>query len=869
MYSPVLYAQKDSCVPASSVQIRDALSQTENRQSALKQLHQGWIQEMYESPLEALILCQSLSQNMDGLVAELAAGLLARAVSGVGISVIALGGYGREELYPHSDIDLLILLDGKKGRNAEQLQDSIQSLLYPLWDIGLSVGHSIQTIKSSIKLAKSDQTFATALLESRLICGDNQLHIALQQERRELFSPKFTTDFIQAKYKEQAHRHHRLRGMLEPDVKDGIAGLRDLHMIRWCSQALCGAPDPVQAGLFNHATFSRFQRAYRGLATIRLQLHCQPDGDDDRLFVHHQMPIAEKLQFRQRQHLRPIERLMKWIFLTQSDVMVLSEIAQKRLSFLKILPEKTFLEPPEDFKTPEKVLKFLLFARQQSLPLCAETLEKLWAAKKLFIGYRPDNPKAASARLLLRRLLCTLSDPEDFMTYAALINRLGILGAMLPDFQHIRGLTQLDGYHTWSVDCHTLNVMRNLHAQALGDEDTRADPRPAPADSVVVFAALAHDIAKGRGGGHAEKGAIVAEKIAPKFGFNAEETAQISWLVREHLLLSDLALHRDILDSGTMDALLDATPDAEHLRKLYALTIADIQGVSSNSWTAWKASVISRLYRHAQERLQPTPKPKADKNKENDKNSLEIQTLRSELPEMSNALFESHSRFCTKDYLLSTTLALQVEHAQMLTGLSLPKPDSPHIRLLPDPENAIVRLILYAQDYSGIIGHIVGALTEAGYSIVTLKTFPYGEQCALTTVWFHHQGKAFFEEARLQRLQERLSDTIKQRYVNLQNQVLTNKKPNHIATKVTFDNVVSRRSTVIEVRTHNRRGLLFDLTMALGENKLKIHAAKVDTFGKRALDVFYVRDRFGLKIEKQKHLDKIHASIITRISNTD
>ncbi len=853
MYSPVQYTGKDSCLPVEPVELMP--------QDSLKKLHQSWIEEMRQSPLEALVLCQRLSQHFDALITALATELLAQAPAGM--SVIALGGYGREELYPYSDIDLLILLDGQKGCNPEAIKASIQPLLYPLWDLGLSVGHSIQTLKSSMALAKSDHTFATALLEARLICGDSQLYAQFQQTRKRLFTKRFVSAFMHTKYSEQKHRHATTRGMLEPNLKDGALGLRDLQTIRWCSQALCGIPDPVQAGLLSTFAFHRFRRCYRVLAAIRLQLHLQPNGGDNRLLMHHQMPIAEDMAFRQHKHLRPIERLMKRLFLAQSDCMLLSEIAEKRLSALAILPRQTFLEQTGSFKTPEDVLKFLLSALQQSLPLCAETLEKLWAARKLFVGYRPDNPKAESARLVLRRILCTPTDPEKFMVSAHLINQLGLLGAMLPDFQHIRGLTQLDGYHVWSVDCHTLRVMRNLHGQGFG-EDSLSDPAPAPEtiDQVLLFAALLHDIAKGRGGEHALKGSAIATEIAPKFGFNAQETAQIAWLVRQHLLLSDLALHRDILDSGTADALQDATPDAEHLSKLYALTIADVQAVAPNSWTTWKASVISRLYRHGQERLQPTSTPDTTQT-----NSA-IQALRAALPNMSDSDFASHAHLCSKEYLLSTTLAVQIEHARMLTSLSEPEAGKAHIRLLPDTKNAIVRLILYTQDYSGLIGHTVGTLTEAGYSIATLKTFPYGDHCALMTVWFHHQGKAFFEEARLQRLQKRLSNTIKQRYIDFDSQT-TQQQPDHSTSKVAFDNVVSKRSTVIEVRTHNRRGLLFDLTMALNENKLKIHAAKIDTFGNRAMDVFYVRNRFGLKIEAQKHLDKIRASIMSRISNTD
>ena len=839
MYSPVLYTGEKSCTPDEPISDLSLRS--------LKRLHQGWIQEMRDSPLEALVLCQKLSQRFDILITALAADMQRQ---NTGIAVVALGGYGREELYPYSDIDVLILSGAYQN---PQLSETIQSLLYPLWDLGLKVGHSLQTVNSALKLARTDHTFATALLESRLICGDSGQYQSLEQAKRALFTPRFTARFIQAKYTEQKQRHVSAHRMLEPNLKDGAQGLRDLQTIRWCSQALCGVPDPLEAELLSPAAFQRFRRGYRVLSRIRLHVHLQPDGKDNHLWLHHQASIATAMGFRHHEAARPIERFMKWLLLIQTEISLVSEIAEKHLITRGFLAQESFASEPEEFQNPAEVLRFLcdtqLCDTQPSY--CAATLEKLWGAQKLFKG---RSVRTNKIRLQLRHILSSAMPPKRL----DLINRLGILGAILPDFQHIRGLTQLDGYHVWSVDHHTLLVLHNLQKQSH-----EADADHAIFDPALFFAALLHDIAKGRGGDHAEKGAVIAEKIAPEFGFNASETARIAWLVRQHLLLSDLALHRDILDHGTLETLLEATPDAFHLQQLHALTIADIQAVSTQSWTTWKASVIARLYHHAITHFSALATPVAESLSE------AIQTLRAEVAEISDADFARHRKLCTRQYFDSTTLAVQIEHARMMTRLQEPENRNAHIRLLPDSESAIVRLVLYTRDYSGLIAHTVGTLTEAGYSIVTLKTFPYGDHCILMTVWFHHQGKAFFEEARLERLKDRLSTTLSQRYIDMSNRTEHPALPRGMPTKITFDNAVSKRATVIEVRTHNRPGLLFDLATALSENKLKIHAAKVDTFGNRAMDVFYVRDSFGLKIERQERLERIYGSIMARMGNMD
>ncbi|NQY82302.1 MAG: [protein-PII] uridylyltransferase [Alphaproteobacteria bacterium] len=899
-------------IPASTrTQVRDALgvvpseivaqlgealahSAPNQRTIALKAIHQGWLDGMrqaQEQHHEALSLCKALSDRIDVLIGQLAAELLHKNQHNhVRVSMIALGGYGRGELYPHSDIDILILTEGHDNI-AETLKPALEKLLYPLWDIGLTVGHSIQSPKSALALAKTDHTYATALLETRLLYGDPALYSNFSGTRDTLFHPpqnRFGTRFVRAKHDERLHRHQQHgdhRSMLEPNLKEGIGSLRDVQHIRWISQALCGKPDPAQAGLLQPTQHNLLKRAYRQLATIRLALHFELDGKDNRLLMHHQMHIAERLGFRQHRTLRPIERLMKLFFLTRAQVELLDSIVTTRLITRGILPDpkprrqphlpqpyiwyENHLARTQNFQSAEDVLEFLLLLKQFHARPSAGTLEMLMRAKRLFVAITPDNPAAKPARALLRRILCETTTHETFTQIAGLLNRLGILGRMLPDFRHVQGLTQLDGYHAWTVDHHTLRVLAHLHTMAEANQesphiviDALLLKNAAPAE--LFFSALLHDIAKGHGGSHAERGAVCAEKLAPQFGFSPEQTATIVWLVRYHLMLSDLALHRDILDAGTAETLLNSTPDARHLDLLYCLTAADIRGVAPNSWTAWKATVIARLYERAQELMKLTPSA-TDRN---EKKTTAISILRAALPDMPTRAFAHHIQHCSGEYLLSTTLPLQIEHAKMMASTGNIAKRESCITLLPDPEDAIVRLVLYTGDYTGLIAHAVGVLTESGYSIVTLKTFPYGENRSLMTVWFHNQGKALLETRRLESLKKRLSTAIRHRYINFDNQQPAEQSSlaRTITSKVTFDNTVSRRATVIEVQTYNRTGLLFDLALALIKSRVSIHAAKIDTVGQRAMDVFYVCDRFGLKIYDPTYLENIHTNIKARIS---
>lgn len=862
-------------------EISDALMHHDRteRTNALKSLLQNWIQEMQEAHFArecALILCQKLSWRIDLLLQQLASPLLQAKNGSQRFCMIALAGYGRAELYPHSDIDLLILCEDSQTGN-ESFKDALQGLLYPLWDIGLRLGNSIHNPSSAITFAEGDHCFASALFEMRFICGSEDFYQSFLVRRQKMLrKSSFVKNFVHKKKAEKDTRYHRhttRSSMLEPNLKEDKGTMRDLHYIRWLSTALCGKPDPVSAKLWSPKIQKYFVRAYQHFAEFRLAQNFFTDVNENRFLQSVQPHASAHLGFRSDRTLRPAERMMKLYFLTQGQVILLGQIADHRADFRvmtqKILqPTKSFIFLSKKQQNSREVLTSILRPKQtKDTSIAAHTLEQLVDARTIF--HHLSGKDLSFARKQIRDFLCQPKNPQEFRRIARLLHHSGVLGLIVPEYRHVAGLIQTDGYHAYPVGIHTLQVIEHLHAMAEANPEsphTEVDAlllqHKAPEE--LFFAAFLHDIAKGQGGEHAKRGAKLADVLAPKFGFSAQQTATIVWLVRHHLLLSDLALHRDILDSGTAEALVQATPDRRVLDLLYCLSVADIRAVAPNIWNAWKATVISRLHESAHKLFAPDPSPQ-DRARERTKAE---NALREALVGMSHTQFNAHIARCSSEYLLSTTLALQVEHARMLSEAHPTHGRECAIVILPDPEGDIVRLVLYTADYSGLVAHTVGVLTNAGFSIVTLKIFPYAENGALLTVWFHLQGKVLTEKRRLENIEKRLRNAVQQRFTPLDRD---GAKPNvtfSSTPKILIDNAVSKRATVIEVQTLNRAGLLFDLALALSENRLRIISAKVDTIGQRAMDVFYVCDRFGLKIDNPRHQEQIYSSIKARLSST-
>src|SRR5476651_2458019 len=539
------------------------------------------------------------------------------------LSVVATGGFGRGELAPFSDLDLLFLRPYKQTPRGEQI---VEFMLYLLWDMGLKVGHATRTVEESIRYAERDQTIRTALLEQRYIWGDR----ALFDELIKLFAQKFLTgdgrDFVEAKLVERDQRHQRMgdsRYVVEPNVKEGKGGLRDLHLLFWIARYLYRVAKPAELiakGVLTEGEARHFERAERFLSTVRCHIHYLTNRADDRLSFDLQREIAARLGYQDRPGSRGVERFMKHYYLHAKIVGDLTRIfvaaledshrrkpklaalwqslRPRQLDGFRLDGERLSAPSPDMFeKDPAAILRLFHVAQENDFDVHPATLRQITHDIRLIDRLRND----PEANRLFMAMLTSRHDPE---TTLRRMNEAGVFGRFVPDFGRVVAQMQYDMYHVYTVDEHTIfaiGIIHSIEAGELKDELPLATTLMPTIDSrrALYLAVLLHDIAKGRGGDHSMLGQEVAEKLCPRLGLTAEETEQVAWLVRWHLLMSNTAFKRDIDDPKTIQDFVAQVQSPERLKLLLVLTVADIRAVGPKTWNGWKAALLRELYRRA------------------------------------------------------------------------------------------------------------------------------------------------------------------------------------------------------------------------------------------------------------------------------
>ncbi|HEY1259885.1 MAG TPA: [protein-PII] uridylyltransferase, partial [Stellaceae bacterium] len=536
---------------------------------------------------------------------------LANPTAGEHLAIIAVGGYGRGELAPYSDIDLLFLLPYKQTPHTEQL---IEYLLYVLWDLGLKIGQATRSVDECLRQAKSDLTIRTALLEARYLWGDEALYRELKRRFDSDIVRGTAAQFVEAKLAERDERHRRggdSRYQLEPNVKEGKGGLRDLHTLFWIAKYIYRIDDVaklVDLGVLSAEESRRFARAQHFLWTVRCHLHYLAGRPEERLTFDVQTEIGRRMAYTDHAGSRGVERFMKHYFLVAKDVGDLTRIfcaiieadqrRKRRLPWLRwggkralagfVVEGERLTVPSEDFfaKDPVALLRLFHAAQQNELDIHPRALRAAGHALRSIDRELRDDPEAN--RLFLD-ILTSRKDPE---TALRRMNEAGVLGRFIPDFGRVVAQMQYDMYHSFTVDEHTLfaiGILHRIEAGLLADELPLATQLSATIASrrALYVAVLLHDIAKGRGGDHSVLGERVALKLGPRLGLSAEETETVAWLVRWHLLMSATAFKRDIDDPQTTSDFIERVQSPERLKLLLVLTVADIRAVGPHVWNGW------------------------------------------------------------------------------------------------------------------------------------------------------------------------------------------------------------------------------------------------------------------------------------------
>ncbi|NVJ93454.1 MAG: [protein-PII] uridylyltransferase [Methylocystaceae bacterium] len=809
--------------------------------------------------------------------------------------VAAVGGYGRAEMAPESDIDLLFLLPYKQTPKVEQ---AIEYMLYLLWDLGLKVGHSTRSIDECLKLAKEDLTIQTALLDARFLWGNESLFQEFQKRFQDKIIASSGRQFVDAKLGERDDRHQRMgdtRYVVEPNLKEGKGGLRDLQTLYWIGKYIYGVErwrDLVPHGVITEEDAKSFKKAVNFLFTVRCALHFLTKRPQENLTFDVQHQLSELLGYNDRAGTRGVERFMKHYYLTAKTVgdltrnlcAVLDEQQKKQQQRFSILTNifkrnvdgfsvdsgRLTMENQLAFKeNPLLMFKLFHVAQEHDLDIHPFALKQLRENLNLVNAKLRKDPEANQ---LFMDMLTSTKSPQRILR---LMGEVGLLGKFIPDFARVTAQMQYDMYHTYTVDEHTIKAIGELNQIEMGKSKDELPLSTGAIGEVIsrralFVAVMLHDIAKGRGGDHSEIGAEVAMSLCPRLGLNVEETETVAWLVRHHLTMSHVAFKRDLEDQNLIKKFCAIIQSPERLRLLLILTVCDIRAVGPDVWNGWKGNLLRVLYARAMEVLTggEAAAGGVQARVEDKKNAL-----RAALTNWSAEEIEEYVELGNAGYWLNFETEVQVRQAELVHRAKTA--DGPvHIDVEHDTFNNVSEIIVYTADHPGLFSIIAGAMALTSGSILDAKISTLSNGMALDTFSVQDQSaEAFDSEQKIKRLADRIDKALKgEMYpaselerVNA-NTMKSRRDVFQVPPRVLIDNRVSNAFTVIEVNGRDRLGFLYDVTRTLSELGLQINSAHIATFGERAVDVFYVKDVFGLKVSSDHKLETIRDKLLATIT---
>ncbi len=811
--------------------------------------------------------------------------------SGARLSLIAVGGYGRAELSPHSDIDLLFLHPWKLTARNEQV---VEYVLYMLWDMGLKVGQATRSVKDCLARARGDMTIRTGLLESRYLCGDEALFRELRQRFRDEIVPGSEGEFVAAKLAERDARHQRTgdsRYLLEPNIKDAKGGLRDLHTLFWIAKYLYRVDrfaDLIERGLLTRKEQVRFARAEGFLWKVRAHLHLTAGRPEDRLSFDLQPEIARRMGYGDRDGNLAVERFMKHYFLVAKSVGELTRVlcASLEADHLDNAPRRRGTDGPspaaDGLRTeggrlavadeaafserPARLIKLFRLAQTGGQDIHPRTLRLVHQSLPLINRDLRDNEEAN------RLFMAIMTDAREPEVALRRMNEAGVLGRFIPEFGRIVGQTQHDMYHVYTVDEHTLRAIGILSQIERGElaEDLPLATTIAPkvlSRGVLYLALFLHDVAKGGRKDHSEAGARIVHKLGPRLGLTAEETEQAAWLVRHHLVFSDTAFKRDVNDPQTLSDFIAQVQSVERLRLLLVLTAADIRAVGPGRWNAWKGALLRELYYRAEEVMTGGHEAEGKAARV----AAAKSALRETLDDWLGSEITAFSERLFAPYWLAFDSATHARHARLVRDAEQ-RAALLELDTRIDPVRAATEITLYAKDQPGMFAAVAGAMAAAGASIVDAKAFTTSDGMALDGFWVQDaEGGPFDNQEKLARTLSLLEQALAGESPPLdamlrdKQNLPARSRAAQVTPRVLVDNRASSQHTVVEINGRDRPGLLYDISRALTDLGLSIITAHISTYGVQAVDVFYVKDRYGMQVAKKTEIERVRSKLLSAL----
>jgi len=858
--------------------------------SGLQNIRADLFAQMQADPGNGHLFARSYSQHMDGLI-RLLGDFTATRIHPAGaptqserLAVLAVGGYGRGELAPHSDIDILFLTPSRPAPWTEQL---IESMLYVLWDLGPKIGHAVRSVDEVVKASRRDLTIRTAMLETRLLWGDRTLYDETAARFRREVVHGTAAKFVAEKLVERADRHKRMgdsRYLVEPNLKEGKGGLRDLHTLFWIGKYMhdtTQVEDLVTHGLLTAPELRMFRRAEDFFWAVRWQLHDVAGRAEDRLTFDHQPEIARRLRYAERPGNAGVERFMRHYYLHAKNVGALTGV------FLTQLEEKfgnrgwlpTITRRPKHLggftlrrgrigvphdgffrEEPRRLLGLFAIAELNALEIDAGTLRLARRDSGLVDESVRQDPQANAW------FLEVLSSPRDAEALLRQMSECGVFGRFIPDFGRVVAKMQFDMYHHFTVDEHTiraLGILSRIERGALSSDYPLASRTAHQIASrrVLYVAMLLHDIAKGRARDHSIVGAEIAVRLCPRLGLSEGETETVAWLVRWHLLMSATAFKRDLTDPKTIQDFAAAVGSPERLRLLLVLTTVDISAVGPGVWNKWKCQLLAELYQAAEELLR---RGHMERGRE-----AEVAAKQARLGQAMGwdaARLAAHAARLPDSYWIAEPADVLEANARLVGDIEAG--GAGPARATADAASGATQVSVYTEDAPGLFARLASAIALSGASIVDARIHTTNDGRALDNFIVQDPlGQPFDEPRRLRRMEMLIADAILnrlERQVELAARPPTRRRAEAFASApiVYVSNKASSRFTVVEVGALDRPGLLSDLTHALLAFGATVRSAHIGTYGERATDTFYLTDSRGRKISDPSEVDALERALM-------
>lgn len=792
-------------------------------------------------------------------------------------ALVAVGGYGRGELHPCSDVDILILVPEPLD---EIGRAPVEKLVAFLWDIGLEVGHSVRTIDECVSESAADVSVMTTLIEARPVAGN----AALCEAMRAALAPERiwpVKQFFEAKVEEQAERHRKAHDTaynLEPNVKTGPGGLRDIQTIAWVAKRHFGAAtldELASLGFLTPSELRRLKNAQSFLWRVRFGLHVLTGRREDRLLFDHQTRLAKTFGYEDASYTLAVEQLMQRYYRTVMDVMLLNELLlqlfreaildgdaaatplnarfQVRNGYLEAVNDEVFARNP-----PSILELFVLLQQNPGIRgVRASTIRAIGRHLWLIDEEFRQNPRNH------RLFLDILRAPAGVTHELRRMNTYGVLGRYIPSFGRIVGRMQYDLFHAYTVDAHTLFVVSNLRRLAIERfnhelPQLSAIMQQLPKPEIVYLAALFHDIAKGRGGDHSELGAVDAEAFCLEQGLSRYDARVVAWLVRNHLQLSITAQKQDISDPEVINAFARHVGDETHLDYLYVLTAADVRGTNPKLWNSWKASLFHDFYLRVKRAL-----------RRGLESPIDAEELRRETQEAARALLASRpvptwqidrtwSRL-SGAYFLRHTPEEVAWHTEVLSARELEEQsaevDAPVVSVQPRSERGTTALLTFAALRRHGFARTTAVLDQLGLNIVDARITPTDDGHSLDVYHvLEDDGSPIEDEERRREIEQALLTSLQAPADDAP--VVSRRAPRQVRmfntpTQISISVDDRNQRSVLELTAGDRPGLLCDIGKALVAERVELLAAKILTVGERAEDVFYLTDVYSRPLDEQ------------------